>query len=46
MNPTEVFAAAGAAVAGRSSMIHIRHAAAAIASGLCEMVLITQGESG
>jgi len=36
----------GTAVAGRSFMIHIRHAAAAIASGLCETVLITQGESG
>jgi acetyl-CoA acetyltransferase len=27
-------------------MIHVRHAAAAIASGLCETVLITRGESG
>jgi len=27
-------------------MIHVRHAAAAIASGLCETVLITHGESG
>ena len=27
-------------------MIHTRHAAAAIASGLCETVLITHGESG
>jgi len=26
--------------------IHVRHAAAAIASGLCETVLITHGESG
>jgi hypothetical protein len=27
-------------------MIHVRHAAAAIASGLCETVLIRHGESG
>jgi len=27
-------------------MIHVRHAAAAISSGLCETVLITHGESG
>ena len=27
-------------------MIHVRHAAAAIASGLCKTVLITPGESG
>src|ERR1700738_1278372 len=27
-------------------MIHVRHAAAAIAWGLCETVLITHGESG
>jgi len=26
-------------------MIHVRHAAAAIASGLCQTVLITHGES-
>jgi len=26
-------------------MIHVRHAAAAIAAGLCETVLITHGES-
>jgi hypothetical protein len=32
---------------GRCSfMIHVRHAAAAIESGLCETVLITYGESG
>jgi hypothetical protein len=36
----------GTAVGGCSFMIHIRHAAAAIASGLCETVLITHGESG
>jgi hypothetical protein len=27
-------------------MIHVRHAAVAIASGLCKTVLITHGESG
>jgi hypothetical protein len=27
-------------------MIHVRHAAAAIASGLCERLLIIHGESG
>jgi hypothetical protein len=27
-------------------MIHVRHAAAAIAAGLCETVLITHGERG
>ena len=33
---------------GRRLLVHdhVRHAAAAIASGLCETVLITQGESG
>ena len=36
----------GTAVGGCSCMIHVRHAAAAIASGLCETVLITHGESG
>ena len=36
----------GTAVGGRSFMIHVRHAAAAIAAGLCETVLITHGESG
>ena len=36
----------GTAVGGCSFMIHIRHAAAAIASGLCDTVLITHGESG
>jgi microcompartment protein CcmK/EutM len=34
------------AVGGCSFMIHVRHAAAAITSGLCETVLITHGESG
>jgi acetyl-CoA acetyltransferase len=36
----------GTAVGGCSFMIHVRHGAAAIASGLCETVLITRGESG
>ena len=36
----------GTAVGGCSFMIHVRHAAAAIASGLCVTVLITHGESG
>jgi acetyl-CoA acetyltransferase len=36
----------GTAVGGCSFMIHTRHAAAAIAAGLCETVLITHGESG
>ena len=36
----------GTAVGGCSFMIHIRHATAAIASRLCETVLITHGESG
>src|SRR5207247_5667072 len=36
----------GTAVGGCSFMIHVRHAAAAIASGLCEAVLIIHGENG
>jgi acetyl-CoA acetyltransferase len=36
----------GTAVCGCSFMIHVRHAAAAIESGLCKTVLITHGESG
>ena len=36
----------GTAVGGCSFMIHVRHAAAAIDSGLCKTVLITHGESG
>jgi len=36
----------GTSVGGCSFMIHVRHAAAAIASGLCRTVLITHGESG
>jgi hypothetical protein len=41
-----VVAVDGTAVGGCSFMIHVRHAAAAIASGLCGTVLITHGESG
>jgi acetyl-CoA acetyltransferase len=36
----------GTAVGGCSFMIHVRHACAAIAAGLCKTVLITHGESG
>jgi len=36
----------GTSVGGCSFMIHVQHAAAAIASGLCRTVLITHGESG
>jgi acetyl-CoA acetyltransferase len=36
----------GTAVGGCSFMIHVRHAAAALESGLCKTVLITHGESG
>jgi acetyl-CoA acetyltransferase len=36
----------GTAVGGCSFMLHVRHAAAAIAAGLCRTVLITHGESG
>ncbi len=36
----------GTAVGGCSFMLHVRHAAAAIESGLCNTVLITHGESG
>jgi acetyl-CoA acetyltransferase len=36
----------GTAVGDCPFMIDVRHAAAAIASGLCETVLITHGESG
>jgi acetyl-CoA acetyltransferase len=36
----------GTGVGGCSPMLHVRHAAAAIAAGLCETVLITHGESG
>ncbi len=33
-------------VGGTSFLVHVRHAAAAIASGLCETVLVTMGQSG
>jgi acetyl-CoA acetyltransferase len=33
-------------VGGCSFLLHVRHAAAAIAAGHCEVVLITHGESG
>ena len=36
----------GTAVGGCSFMIHVRHAMAALQSGLCKTVLITHGESG
>jgi hypothetical protein len=36
----------GTAIGGCSFMIHVRHAAAAIPSGLCGTGLITRGESG
>ncbi len=36
----------GTAVGGCSFMLHVRHAAAAIESGLCHTVLVTHGESG
>src|ERR1700733_2779852 len=36
----------GTAVGGCSFMIHVRHAVAAIESGLCKTILITHGESG
>jgi acetyl-CoA acetyltransferase len=36
----------GTAVGGCSFMLHVRHATAAIAAGLCKTVLITHGESG
>ncbi|MEO3862347.1 thiolase [Acrocarpospora sp. B8E8] len=36
----------GTNVGGSSSMLHVRHAMAAIASGLCTTVLVTHGESG
>ena len=43
LKPANIY---GITVGGCSFMIHVRHAAAAIASGLCETVLITHGESG
>ncbi|MBR0663233.1 thiolase [Roseomonas hellenica] len=36
----------GTGVGGCSFMLHVRHAAAAIAAGYCNTVLITHGESG
>ncbi|GAA2334811.1 thiolase C-terminal domain-containing protein [Dactylosporangium salmoneum] len=33
-------------VGGCSYMLHVRHAMAAISAGLCEVVLVTHGESG
>src|SRR5947207_7240294 len=36
----------GTMVGGCSFLLHVRHAAAAIASGAAEVVLITHGESG
>lgn len=36
----------GTSVGGCSAMLHVRHAAAAIAAGAAEVVLITHGESG
>ena len=36
----------GTAVGGCSFMIHVRHAAAAIESGLAKTILVTHGESG
>ena len=36
----------GTSVGGCSFMLHVRHAAAAIQSGLCKTALITHGESG
>jgi acetyl-CoA acetyltransferase len=36
----------GTTVGGCSFMLHVRHAAAAIAAGMCDVVLVTHGESG
>lgn len=36
----------GTNVGGSSYMLHVRHAMATIAAGLCETVLVTHGESG
>jgi acetyl-CoA acetyltransferase len=36
----------GTMVGGCSFMLHVRHAAAALAAGMCNAVLITHGESG
>ncbi|MGH9061477.1 MAG: thiolase C-terminal domain-containing protein, partial [Acidimicrobiales bacterium] len=34
------------AIGGCSFLVHVRHAAAAITAGLCDVVLVTHGESG
>ncbi len=36
----------GTSVGGCSFMLHVRHAAAALRSGLCQAVLVTHGQSG
>ena len=36
----------GTGVGGSSFMLHVRHAAAALAEGLCDTVLVTHGQSG
>lgn len=36
----------GTSVGGCSFLLHVRHAAAAIAAGMCNVVLVTHGESG
>ncbi len=36
----------GTTVGGCSFMLHVRHAVAAIAAGMCDVVLVTHGESG
>lgn len=36
----------GTAIGGASFLVHVRHAAAAIHAGLCQVVLVTHGESG
>ena len=36
----------GTHVGGCSYMLHVRHAAAALAAGLCDVVLVVHGESG
>ncbi|HEX5267535.1 MAG TPA: hypothetical protein VFW24_12245 [Acidimicrobiales bacterium] len=36
----------GTSVGGCSFMLHVRHAAAALAEGLCDTVLVTHGQSG
>jgi acetyl-CoA acetyltransferase len=36
----------GTMVGGCSALLHVRHAAAAIATGLCDVVLVSHGQSG